>query len=283
MLTIPNVLSKVHDAKSSKWLSHLQLAQVLLCYDNSAFSRKEASDHLLASINQLEQDAPEFFSSDLLSSREVLINSPAPNATDLDAILQKLLEVKFFFIWGFLLPGFLRSTLARTIRDFGVISLTLLVLFVLYRQYNGYPVNIWSNNYATMGVMISKSRQDYGKLELDKTVGKLPIFVDKVYYPKALGTHANGEIDLVLERKSKYFSGACAYPDSASSANIQCAISTDKGEIWRSETLNQDKRLARFRIETLGVTHYRFAVTTMKKGDITAAHAAWIDFKLTEE
>lgn len=207
----------------------------------------------------------------------------APSAEELWRISEDLNAVKLASFTSQFFPRTRLELLApRLLRDFGVATITTLLLTAGYLNAHDFPINPWSTTFNAMDIRVENTVQGYGKLQINKTVENVPVLVSGKHYPKALGTHAHSVISIKLTREGRFFDGACGYPDSVWSASIKCSIEGDGRVIWTSGVLDHTKRLEAFRLELSGFNDFKLVVQSQKPG-IDAAHAVWVDLKVTNE
>lgn len=169
--------------------------------------------------------------------------------------------------------------LPRILHDLGIAMITLLLVGMSYRIYHKMPINLWNQEKATMDIKVLSFAQDYGDLEINKTVDRTPVYVDGIYSSEALGTHANSRIEVELTKDGSTFAGSCGYPDGFSGAKVYCLIEKDGKELFRSKILSENDRMDSFNIPGQSGEHLTLIVQT-DEPSIRAAHAVWFNLKV---
>lgn len=131
------------------------------------------------------------------------------------------------------------------------------------------------------GFELVDSRQDYGILHKNENLEGAPIVVKGVIYDSGLATHANSEIYLKLKKPNDFFAGKCGYPDSGFGAEVRCEIYSNSQLLFSSAPLNNENREQRFSVPLAGVSDLKLVFRSLKT-DITAAHAVWVDLKVSK-
>lgn len=283
------VKSSPMDGERFTWTEHLQLADNHLKNDSSRVSLLWSWYHLKEAVTLL-QESPDFEGSNPSFQQLIptLINDKecqAPGCPNqkkqwkLRCLLHA--ESRRIYYRAFL-PTSLFKIIPRFSRDVGVGLLTLLILFFFYLKYSGQSINLWSKQYSVMDVTIESASQGYGEVQLNKTVERQPVMIGGQYYEAAIGTHAYSQIDISFKHSGAFFSGICGYPDSIKGARIQCSIEVGDKTLWESEPLDEKNRKGSFKIKVTGEKKARLVVKSLEQS-IAAAHAVWVDLKITDE
>ncbi len=267
-------------------IGYLRLARHHLVDDHDELSRRWALQHLLSAMHELEKSGA--LESDAISPalKPLMHRSHADPVTAvpkarilweaLDALESLGIRRYKAFRWILMPIG------ARLVRDFGIVLVTMMVVALGYRQYHDLPINLWSKQVPVMDVILGHASQDYGAVQINKTVDNTPVMISGRYFPSAIGTHANSVIPIELRRTGRFLSGSCGYPDSVTGAQIFCSIESNAQEIWRSQTLDSTSRLQNFHIDVQGQTNLILKVSS-RRSEINGAHAVWVDLRVSDE
>ena len=274
--------SAKHDLSSEEQVC---AARAIIANDKSETARTSAWALLNLAIQSLENQQ--------LASRSAVLKAASscsrsnwdtlPSSLDLWRLTEELEAICLRLRLG--QRGLLLFTFhlaPKLLRDLGVALVTTLVIGTAYLYYNDLPINIWSDSFRVMDVEVKQVVQGFGKLQINETVERKPIMIGRDYFSKGLGTHADSDISIKLSRDGRYFSGACGYPDAVESATIKCSIEGAGRLIWESDALDKDRRLAHFKLELSGLDEFRLLVKS-QNSDVNAAHAVWVDLKVSDE
>jgi hypothetical protein len=130
-------------------------------------------------------------------------------------------------------------------------------------------------------IEVVSSNQGWGVLKKNQRHDGAPIALNGIIYREGLSTHANSEIRIKLDRKNRYFSGTCGYPDDKSQGSITCEVRTATKVLFTSLPLDSSNRVAPFNVDTGGAQELRLVVRTLKD-NINYAHAVWVDLRASD-
>lgn len=123
-------------------------------------------------------------------------------------------------------------------------------------------------------------RQDWGTLLVNKSVSAAPLQIAGRRYKTGFGTHANSKIQLTLNKKADFFSGACGVDDAnQKNGSIVCIIISNGKELFRSEVVKGKTKAVEFRVPVTNVNQIDLVLTDAGDGR-DYDHADWVDLKL---
>jgi len=126
--------------------------------------------------------------------------------------------------------------------------------------------------------------QGWGKLELDRSVGKRSLTIFGQRYDTGFGTHAHSLIQ-VRPKATGQLEGACGIDDGGTPKGaIRCSILDHRERVLHEVTVDREAPAASFSVPVhAGQTIYFKVVMsawTGGKHDILGAHADWVDLRI---
>ena len=151
-------------------------------------------------------------------------------------------------------------------------SAIVLVLAAIYSFKPARPVYL-------SDMEMKENSQDWGSVQIDKSIDKNRLSVGGFLYYKGIGTHANSTIKYVLDGNYKFLEGSCGLDDEQSRNNkIEFLIYADENMIYDSGILQGYLNPHYFKVSVKGVKEIRLVVKDGGDG-INCDHADWMDVK----
>lgn len=120
------------------------------------------------------------------------------------------------------------------------------------------------------------AQQDYGFLQLNKSVNGNTLSIGGKRYRYGIGTHSNSSIEYQLPTNSSKFSFIAGIDDEVESANITFTVFGDRKVLWRSSTqYGKEKNLPIISLDITNVKRLKLVATS--KDSINYGHADWVN------
>lgn len=149
----------------------------------------------------------------------------------------------------------------------------------LYSETRAEQPSLSENQLFLAGLPVAHNKQDYGQLNLNKSVNGNPLRAHNQRYAVGLGTHANSVIEYELPANSKKLSILAALDDEVESANVKFSIWGDNTLLWESKNHYGAEEPEAAEVDVTGVIRLRLSVDGV--GDISGDHANWLNPILT--
>lgn len=149
----------------------------------------------------------------------------------------------------------------------------------LYNETHSEQPSLNNNQLFLTGFPVAHSKQDYGQLNINKSVNGNPLRAHNQRYAIGLGTHANSVIEYELPANSKQLSILTALDDEVESANVKFSIWGDNKLLWESKNHYGAEEPEAAEVDVTGVIRLRLSVDGV--GDISGDHANWLNPILT--
>jgi hypothetical protein len=125
-------------------------------------------------------------------------------------------------------------------------------------------------------------RQDYGRLQINKSTNGKILSVAGKRFDNGLGTHANSRIDYVLPSNAFELSFMFGLDDEVESANVTFSVWGDNQLLWQSEPLyGSEKNLESIKVMIKNIKQLSLRVSA--NNNISNDHADWIQPVITLE
>lgn len=170
---------------------------------------------------------------------------------------------------------------------FGVKYIALLVLILsfyhiglrLYEETKPIAPELQPHQLSLTDLPIAFSKQDYGQLNINKSVNGSTLRAGERRYAKGLGTHANSVIEYQLPPQSKTLSVAVALDDEVESASVKFSVWGDERLLWESRNHYGGEKPEYIEINLESVQRLRLRVDGIN--DIGGDHADWLNPVIT--
>jgi Gpi18-like mannosyltransferase len=163
-----------------------------------------------------------------------------------------------------------------------LVVLMLGLTYMTHRLYNEnrleYP-SLQANQLLLVDLPVAHYKQDYGQLNINKSVNGNRLTANKQRYAIGLGTHANSVIEYKLPANSKTLSLLVALDDEVESASVKFSVWDEEKLLWESKNHYGAEEPEAAEIDVTGVAHLRLRVDGLN--DISGDHANWLSPVLT--
>ena len=176
--------------------------------------------------------------------------------------------------------GLFRKAL-RTLTSFRYLWLIVLLMGIsymgnrLYKETRIETPNLKVNQILLVDIPISYSQQDYGKLNINKSIDGKILSANSRRYKYGLGTHANSTIHYKLPANASTLSASVALDDEVESASVKFLIWGDNKLLWESTTHLGAEEPEFVEVSLKGVRYLRLEVNGIN--DISGDHANWLN------
>ncbi len=126
---------------------------------------------------------------------------------------------------------------------------------------------------------VTLTKQDYGQLNIDKSVNGSVLRANEHRYAKGLGTHANSVIEYQLPPQTKMLSVSVALDDEVESASVKFSVWGDEQLLWESRNHYGGEAPEHAEINLESVSRLRLQVDGIN--DIGGDHADWLNPVIT--
>ena len=158
-----------------------------------------------------------------------------------------------------------------------LIALALGLSYMSHRLYTEtrleHPV-LETNQLSLVDMPIAYSKQDYGQLNINKSVNGSPLKANNRRYAVGLGTHANSTIEYQLPHNSKELTLLVALDDEVESASVKFSVWGDDKLLWESKNHYGAEEPEHADIDVTGIVRLRLQVDGIN--DIGGDHANWL-------
>jgi alpha-galactosidase len=175
-----------------------------------------------------------------------------------------------------------KSKLPAQILRVGIGLLTLCISTIDLRADDasapGSPNEIW-----VASLDLGKMRQDFGRPQVDKSIGQHPISIGKVAFGHGIGTHANSSLYLDLHNQAQRFSASVGVDDDAGSPSALVRFKIYSGDnrlLWKSSEMKTDQAPESVDLDLRGVSTI-LLLASAGGGGINFDHCDWADAKIT--
>ena len=128
------------------------------------------------------------------------------------------------------------------------------------------------------GVVVKSSRQEWGVLQMHKSVISLPLTIAGVKYTRGLGTHANSTIQIETSG-GRTLKGACGLDSECPQGTVQCEVQVGGQVVFQSGIMKADTPAATFEVPLNG--NKEVVLVFKDAGDgITCDHGDWVDLSV---
>lgn len=121
----------------------------------------------------------------------------------------------------------------------------------------------------------------WGTIEMNRAVSGKMLSVDSVTYSKGIGTHANSEIEYLVQGMYSMFTASVGVDDGNESdrGSVEFSVLGDGKELWRSDTVKRSDPAKAVNVDIKGVRLLVLRVTDAGDGN-DFDHADWLDPKI---
>lgn len=138
-----------------------------------------------------------------------------------------------------------------------------------------HKVNLAANQIALNRIHPYSAHQDYGTLNIDKSVNGTMLTVAGRRFADGLGTHANSQIDYMIPNTSQEFSFIVGIDDEIESASVKFSVWGDDKLLWESKPYyGAEKDLVPIKLPVENIEKLSLRVSDM--GNANNDHADWI-------
>ncbi len=170
---------------------------------------------------------------------------------------------------------------------FGINYVALLVLVVsfyligqrLYEESKPIEPALQPHQMFLTELPVTLTKQDYGQLNIDKSVNGSVLRANEHRYAKGLGTHANSVIEYQLPPQTKMLSVSVALDDEVESASVKFSVWGDEQLLWESRNHYGGEAPEHAEINLESVSRLRLQVDGIN--DIGGDHADWLNPVIT--
>ena len=208
-----------------------------------------------------------------------------PQSADLYALCDDL-NAALTHSWNALKRHYGRTLLQRLHLTRGTATVLVVAMLCLLYCAVSASVGIWNprdwmaRRYE--GFLITSSKQDWGSLQLNKSVEERPLTIAGVTFEKGLGTHAYSDIMLKVPAGSREFSGACGVDAETRRGSIKCQVLIDGTLRLETPLLRSTDAATPFIVDLGGST--RIELRVLDGGDgVDSDHADWVNLQLMPE
>lgn len=170
---------------------------------------------------------------------------------------------------------------------FGIKYIALLVLVVgfyligqrLYEESKPIEPKLQPHQLFLTELPVAFSKQDYGQLNIHKSVNGSALRANEYRYAKGLGTHANSVIEYQLPSQTKTLNVSVALDDEVESASVKFSVWGDDRLLWESRNHYGGEAPEHAEINLESVKRLRLQVDGIN--DIGGDHADWLNPVIT--
>lgn len=142
---------------------------------------------------------------------------------------------------------------------------------------NGPTKEVWLDEFGQDSCYV----QDWGMLEVNRSVVHTPLTVNGVVYERGLGAHSISRLLYDLDGKAVSISGLAGADDkNLFAGKLQFKILGDKKELWKSGVMQKGDPVKEFNVNLKGVDKVLLLVEECGDG-IMYDHADWLNVKIT--
>lgn len=119
-------------------------------------------------------------------------------------------------------------------------------------------------------------KQDYGHLQINKSINGNPLTVGGKRYATGFGTHLNSVIDFALPRGATHITFIAGVDNEVETAKVSFQIWGDEQELWRSPIhYGSEKNLQPVEVDIRGIRRLSLRATALKS--IGSGHVDWVN------
>lgn len=123
-------------------------------------------------------------------------------------------------------------------------------------------------------------KQDYGHLQINKSINGNPLRVGGKRYATGFGTHVNSVIDFALPRGATNLTFIAGVDNEVETAKVSFQVWGDEQELWRSPVhYGSEKNLQPVEVDIRGIRRLSLRVNALKS--ISAGHVDWVNPVIT--
>jgi len=157
---------------------------------------------------------------------------------------------------------------------------TAAILFVLHNTYSLHQPALNERQLLLTELKVQSSKQDYGKLKIDRNIHDKVLSLRGKKYGSGLGTHANSTIVYELPQGVETLNVTVGIDDAANNGEVVFSISGDGKRLWRSEVIYGNRKMAETaEVSIDGVEQLTLHVDA--RGSTAYDHANWVNPILT--
>lgn len=170
---------------------------------------------------------------------------------------------------------------------FGIKYIALVVLVIsfyligqrLYEESKLISPELQPHQLFLTDLPVAFSKQDYGQLNIHKSVNGSPLRAGERRYAKGLGTHANSVVEYHLPPRSKTLAVSVGLDDEVESASVKFSVWGDDRLLWESRNHYGGEKPEYAEINLESVERLRLQVDGIN--DIGGDHADWLNPVIT--
>lgn len=141
-------------------------------------------------------------------------------------------------------------------------------------------ITLTENQIALNRMTAYSTHQDYGSLNINKSVNGTILTVAGKRFADGLGTHANSQIEYMMPNIAQEFSFIVGLDDETESASVIFSVWGDDNLLWESAPYyGAEKNLQPIKLPIENIKKLSLRVSGM--GDISSDHADWIQPVIT--
>lgn len=141
---------------------------------------------------------------------------------------------------------------------------------------NGPIKEVWLDEFGQDSCYV----QDWGSVEINRSVVHTPLTVNGVEYKRGIGAHSISRLLYQLDGKAVSISGLAGADDNNRFAGkLQFKIIGDQKELWKSGVMKKGDPIRKFNVELKGVDKVLLLVEECGDG-IMYDHADWLNVKI---
>jgi hypothetical protein len=200
------------------------------------------------------------------------------------AFLYAIMEFIFKRSWVI----FVKDVTEKLFAFRGLFVVVLVISYLLMGNYLVEMTKIRKLDLAENQIALSQLkphfvRQDYGRLQINKSTNGKVLSVAGKRFDNGLGTHANSRIDYVLPSNAFELSFMFGLDDEVESANVTFSVWGDNQLLWQSEPLyGSEKNLEPIKVMIKNIKQLSLRVSA-NNNNISNDHADWIQPVITLE
>ncbi|WP_288529355.1 NPCBM/NEW2 domain-containing protein [uncultured Bacteroides sp.] len=142
---------------------------------------------------------------------------------------------------------------------------------------NGPTKEVWLDEFGQDSCYV----QDWGMVEINRSVVHTPLTVNGVVYERGLGSHSISRLLYDLGGKAVSISGLAGADDkNLFAGKLQFKILGDKKELWKSGVMKKGDSVKEFNVNLKGIDKVLLLVEECGDG-IMYDHADWLNVKIT--
>lgn len=156
------------------------------------------------------------------------------------------------------------------------IAVFLISIVVLYSCERGPVKTIWLDELGRDSCYI----QDWGTVEINRSVVHTPLTVNGVEYERGLGVHSISRLFYKLDKKAVSITGLAGADDqNLFAGKLQFKLIGDKKELWKSGVMKKGDPVKEFNVSLKGIDKLLLLVEECGDG-IMYDHADWLNVRI---